>query len=731
MSNIIIFIINILLAVFVQVQTAHALPSQIPPIENINVGQENQNAYYIDPKIYDITSKSDLINYYLRTSSCTTISSYSEIADPAGQALFLHLAKSTSMLNPAAEGKVIKKDFDGTDIVSCSLPSDQIKLCYTPAKPIGNEALACKNNIINFCAGPDCTSEKNVSLGGVPARSSYNPILQRTCIEVLIPEAGWKALGCKYDKIILNNGVVPNPSCILSTSCMTDIQKHSKTFISVTGVAYTCFKQTIASIMNDDKLCFTRAASNSLPVFQKYMQNTVHVLLLMYTFLFGANIALGNARGLPDITMFVFKMLLVMYFSVGFNFSGQLSANGVFSLYEYGTQISNGFANIVLSNGALQEGLCNIPAGDAYASGYEYLRLWDYLDCVLFFHFGMVLKASISYFINQLIDQLLSFIPVVGPILQVVSMILAFNQMLLITVIFTFFGMIFGAICSILEILMKSIATIALLTFIAPIFVPMLLFSATKSMFESWLNIYLGVLIQPAIALTYLPLMLTVFSSITFSECKFSSKLIDKPRLYTTVDSSTQAYVYYINPDTASADCKSSPGYVYAPHNSTVTFEIRKGFIYDWQELITSVLKTLYAQGTLGPTIILFIFGYILNFVSSYAASLAADLTTGAVKLSEGLKSPAQKAGSFMSKASTAKAGAKNAAGKLGLRSLRDGIKSRTRNTKVEQALDAKRKELSDRVLDKFSQVSEKADAKINDIKKDIPIIGDKKGEDE
>ncbi|MFW0776790.1 MAG: type IV secretion system protein [Rickettsiales bacterium] len=81
---------------------------------------------------------------------------------------------------------------------------------------------------------------------------------------------------------------------------------------------------------------------------------------------------------------------------------------------------------------------------------------------------------------------------------------------------FMLISMLLMAIARAVYIFISAYIAFALMILISPIFIPMVLFRATKAYFEKWLRLTIGFVLQPIFIFVYLTMMLAAYDSIVF-----------------------------------------------------------------------------------------------------------------------------------------------------------------------------------------------------------------------
>ena len=77
------------------------------------------------------------------------------------------------------------------------------------------------------------------------------------------------------------------------------------------------------------------------------------------------------------------------------------------------------------------------------------------------------------------------------------------------------------------NITVVSIIALGILTYLAPIFVPMALFEYTKRYFEGWLKLMISYALQPMVVAAFIAMMLTIFDQTMYGNCTFVSSNVN------------------------------------------------------------------------------------------------------------------------------------------------------------------------------------------------------------
>ncbi|MDG1437076.1 MAG: type IV secretion system protein [Rickettsiaceae bacterium] len=393
--------------------------------------------------------------------------------------------------------------------------------------------------------------------------SSYATILSwkvirdddKLCVATL-SVFGWVPVGCKYlkepfpvsiysefidrstDGDIDVSNVSTLTTCGNMGSCYKKAYKNSRTGIVITGPIIGCVQEMIAKLMIskfvcsfddiDDVLSGGLRRSSALYAFQKSMHKIVSALLTIYIILFGFKVLLtGDMPKKSELMNFLFKFLFVVYFSIGLNINS--SDADSFERLDGMSQwafpfLLNGMNELAgwLMN-ASPSGLCRFD-DVKYEDGYEYLQLWDSLDCKISHYLGLdaiqtlaVQNASMDHDWSKL-DGLSFPIP---PYMMLLGLSLLMGNMMLVSLILMYPLLVISIGAFIVNAVVISMISIVILGVLAPLIVPMLLFEYTRGYFDSWVKLLISFLLQPMIAVAFMTFMLSIYDLGFYGTCKY------------------------------------------------------------------------------------------------------------------------------------------------------------------------------------------------------------------
>ncbi len=263
---------------------------------------------------------------------------------------------------------------------------------------ISRSALLGQNPLFNtltlkaeYIATPACTRTKNVSLQDVLRCT------QSLCITMPTPY-GNQPLVCKQISHMTNTAPVEEapPTCsIISYSC--NKSHASQSLFSFTGPAIECLTETLHNVFFDPQEGCVGGDANinmsflaSFASFQESLKVSVRALLILYTMGYGITLLMNPDKLTAEsVVMFVLKMVLVGYFSVGWG-PVYFTSGGVKTTHsgmlEWGlpilTQMTSDLAALTFDAGSGGRGLCDFD-NSHYPEGKGYFGLWDRIDCKL------------------------------------------------------------------------------------------------------------------------------------------------------------------------------------------------------------------------------------------------------------------------------------------------------------------------------------------------------------
>ncbi len=444
----------------------------------------------------------------------------------------------------------IKKDI-GRSLECITLRSGEIKTLHT----FKYEAIQDEDRV--------CVNLWGLKTGGIP----FAPQSRIGChTRGKSPPIAVCAAAIPDPDYIDANGVVwkwdntPCFNCNVAHSCYNLTSVYAKAPLPITSVIIQCLQDTVQNILVggcNGELGFIANVRNKL-------KQTIQAVLTLALAVFAIKMAMGAIQGHAEYFVLAIKFTFVIYFAAG---------PGMDEYYPQLLNISRGLSDMVLK-AAGNPTVCNfetkdylVPvkkatAGrftaeestdlvniirsqqfgevyDAHNSGedviigtskgprqissellnklefknYSYIAPWDRLDCRIMFY----LSAGVN---NKGEGKATSETVGFGMIFMVLSL-LGFGRILLFAILLFYLIIILLTIAWAVELYIIAMIALSLIVLVSPIFIPMMLFQATKSFFDSWLKELMAYTLYPVMIFTFLALFLSVFDKLYFGDLTF------------------------------------------------------------------------------------------------------------------------------------------------------------------------------------------------------------------
>jgi type IV secretory pathway VirB6-like protein len=408
---------------------------------------------------------------------------------------------------------------------------------------------------------------------------------------------GYRTLACKAS--IPPEVNMPDTACFVKgLPSFKDNGFKTKWVFPITSKAVQIITEVLDSMFKGIPGC-----QGGITYFQNSMKAIVRVLLILYVIFFGFKVATGREMvGKKDLFMFILKFAMVVYFSVGsFSTTTDLSdSNGLLFIRRGVVAVMTSFSNMII--GAASPEICNF-SNVQYPKGYDYLKLWDSLDCKLSFYLGFAsptehgLSSHNEIGIFKLLWGLFS-----GANILILVFLFCFGLFLLsIATYFTYLYVI-------------AMVAITIMIFFGPVFIPLALFDQTKEYFDSWRKILLGYALQPVVAVAVIAVMIATFDMVIYSDCKFEQRELHGGKPY-----------WILKKDLQSETCKNSLGrYIVtmgeSPHMAPVSADGN-----DNKSLFTYNVAT-NTGGIVDGLLLSTFFAFLFYFFSRQIGNLASEL---------------------------------------------------------------------------------------------------------
>jgi type IV secretion system protein VirB6 len=430
----------------------------------------------------------------------------------------------------------------------------------------------------------------------------------------------------------------PTNTCTKSQACnFSATSQHSQLLLNFSGRTIQCVRESLEDIFFNDNLCPAHKNLNKFSVVVDYLRKAIFAALIIYTIFYGIKVLTDPYRvNMEEALMFVVKMLMVIYFTVGFQFSSifagqvtQKTENGMVDIaLPLLTSLSSDLSQIVFSaakTNSSSVGLCEFDV-NSYQNGYSYYALFDMIDCRVgyFLGYGLLYDSFKNASANSkefprngfLAFKVITGMLLSSPILAIVNVI--FIYLFLYTLIVRFVG-----------IYIVYFISLYAMIFISPIFIPMALFKQTKSMFQGWMKVTLSFALQPAIIASFMTIMLAIYDQALYGDCGFSR--------HTYSNTGGTITTFEINNPPGATKCSNSYGYqmyrMFAGDNWS-----KKNFTLFQFDVVMPDVQYL------GAALQALIISYIIYKFAINAQQFAAELTGGvSIDLAAGLEKMKEK----------------------------------------------------------------------------------------
>jgi len=239
-----------------------------------------------------------------------------------------------------------------------------------------------------------------------------------------------------------------------------------------------------------------------------------------------------------------------------------------------------------------------------YERGYEYLAMWDTIDCRIGHYLFAGMTKVVGGGITTMAVAIFGVFALIIPLLFSLQIMLGFFLIL--------FGIFIISIAgSIVHFFLLAMIGLGLMTYFGVIFVPMILFSFTKKFFDNWWTMALSFVLQPVVMSAFIAFPFLVFDYVMYADCDFEQR----------------GKLWFIKGTAQSTACMESLGYqlndIFVSGSKPALRTVKALFfdivIFSWGNIgaITlAVLKVLF-------------FCYLFMLFAEQGGDLAAKITDG------------------------------------------------------------------------------------------------------
>lgn len=353
----------------------------------------------------------------------------------------------------------------------------------------------------------------------------------------------------------------PCYNCYIDPACFGASLNFSHARIPITTSVIGCLKETVENLLSASGC---NGQKGLLYVFTDYIMTLINILIIFAIILLGYKVFMADIS-YSDFSVFILKVALILFFLNG----------DVLSLYYRGiVNLSNVISSVLLR--LSNSNLCNTLSPDEYTvpsirnaslltekelaaynemvknnttytdpesiynnagdlgfdpsdtaeieafankvsfKSYLYLSVWDVLDCRIHYYLG----ASIGVAAVTATAAAVAAIPVAGIFFVILPMIFS-GYIFIAALVLGFVIMIMALIIHLTHIYIIAFVAYTIIAMFAPIFIPMILFTYTKPMFDSWVKQLVAYSLYPIILFGFLGMVFVLFDKIYFGDFKF------------------------------------------------------------------------------------------------------------------------------------------------------------------------------------------------------------------
>ncbi|ABV74488.1 TrbL/VirB6 plasmid Conjugative transfer protein [Rickettsia akari str. Hartford] len=374
--------------------------------------------------------------------------------------------------------------------------------------------------------------------------------------------------------------------------CYQKAYNASKTAVVMTSPLIECMRQMIARLLISKDVCsfdnvdqvvnLASRQDSALFQFQVGMYKIVTAFLTLYVMFFGFKLLLaGEVPPKSDYINFILKMIFVTYFSIGINITpGNGSPydrlDGMIQwAFPFLLNGINGLASWVMN--AAPSGLCKFN-NLSYDGTVSYIALWDALDCRVAHYLGLDILSTLlvenAYRSHDFLNfDFFSFSA--PPYIYLLIPAIISGNMMLVSLALSYPLLVISVAAFMVNATIMCMISIVILGILAPLFVPMFLFTYTRNYFDNWVKLMISFLLQPMVVVTFMITMFSVYDYGFYGKCQYKSKLIHnsiEDKIQGGIASNRDVLIFYINNDwddtsqypdkDAVESCQNSLGYM-------------------------------------------------------------------------------------------------------------------------------------------------------------------------
>ena len=270
----------------------------------------------------------------------------------------------------------------------------------------------------------------------------------------------------------------------------------------ITSRLIECLDGTFRNLFMKD--ISTKMHRTPFGVAQDYFKPAVILALILYFIAYGYKIVMAHGMGKQsEILMFAIKFALVFYFSIG-----EAWKDFAFDMLK---SIPATVSQIVFEALPGSVDGCTAFKPSMYPQGKGMLSFFDTIDCKYANYIGLSAGESVPGIFSVITLPMLIPVPVVGALVSSLALL--------------YLGMITFGILVGIEVYISSILFLTFYLFLAPLVVPMALFSKTEDICKKYQTKIIGTVVQAVMAVIMIVTIIGLMDGIIYGPNPLNQKL--------------------------------------------------------------------------------------------------------------------------------------------------------------------------------------------------------------
>ena len=274
----------------------------------------------------------------------------------------------------------------------------------------------------------------------------------------------------------------------------------------ITSRLVECLDGTFRNLFMKDVSKITRRTPFGLA--QDYFKPAVILALILYFIAYGYKIVLAHGMGKQsEIIMFAVKFGLVFYFSIG-----EAWKDFAFDMLK---SIPATVSQIVFESLPGSVDGCTAFKPSMYPQGKGMLSFFDTIDCKYANYIGLRSGQSVPAIFSVITIPMLIPVPIV--------------TLLVTTIGFLYFGIVTFGLLIAIEIYISAILFFTFYLFLAPLVVPMALFSKTEDICKKYQTKIIGTVVQAVMSVVMLVMVIALMDGVIYGPNPGGQNLFTPP----------------------------------------------------------------------------------------------------------------------------------------------------------------------------------------------------------